>query len=550
MNTPASANAPHHEPELRARPDQSPTRGQAAEYALRETARRLEDAQRVAKIGSWELDLVSGALTWSNEIYRIFEIGADRFGASYLDFLALVHPEDRETVDKAYQVSLQRREPYDIEHRLLMPDGRVKWVHERCESEFDRGGRPLRSRGTVQDITQRKSVEEALRESEAAVAAFMHASPEAVIITDAATRIKLFSAGAETIFGYQADEVIGRDIECLMPERARAMHRHHVRAFNDLPVLGKMIDERSEITGLRKNGEEFPAEASLSKLKTPSGVSFAILLRDVTQQKLVRTELLNAKLAAESANEAKSRFIANMSHELRTPLNAIIGFSQILAESDVDSEKVQTYAKDIHDSGKHLLGIINDILQISRMDLGGLSLHEEDVCLDDLVKSCVRMVGDRAREAGLRVDIDLEHALPLLWVDRRLLAQAVLNLLTNAIKFTERDGAVTIGARRTANGGVAVYVRDTGIGMAPEDVARVGQPFMQADNRLARRYEGTGLGLVITKRLTELHDGVLTVESAIRLGTVVSICLPDSRVCGAAPQPICCGSAESVSKVT
>jgi PAS domain S-box-containing protein len=179
--------------------DQSPTRGQAAEHALRETARRLEDAQRVAKIGSWELDLVSGALTWSNEIYRIFEIGADRFGASYLDFLALVHPEDRETVDKAYQVSLQRREPYDIEHRLLMPDGRVKWVHERCESEFDCGGRPLRSRGTVQDITQRKSVEEALRESEAAVAAFMHASPEAVIITDAATRIKLFSAGAVSI---------------------------------------------------------------------------------------------------------------------------------------------------------------------------------------------------------------------------------------------------------------------------------------------------------------------------------------------------------------
>jgi cell cycle sensor histidine kinase DivJ len=311
-----------------------------------------------------------------------------------------------------------------------------------------------------------------------------------------------------------------------------------------------MIDERSEIVGLRKNGKEFPAEASLAKLQTPSGVFFAILLRDVTQQKIVRTELLNAKLAAEAANEAKSRFIANMSHELRTPLNAIIGFSQILAESTVDSEKVQAYARDIHDSGKHLLGIINDILQISRLELGGLSLREEEVRLEEVVNSCVRIVGDRSREAGLRVDIELEPALPLLWVDRRVLVQAVLNLLTNAIKFTEREGAVAIGARRTANGGVDVYVRDTGIGMAPEDVARVGQPFMQADSRLERRYDGTGLGLVITKRLTELHDGVLTVESAVGLGTMVSICLPAARVRGPAPQPVCCVSAERVSTVT
>lgn len=501
--------------------------------ALPELARRLQEAQRLAQIGSWELDLTTDILCWSDEIYRIFEIDPEKFGASYQAFLDAIHPDDRESVAEAYEGSLASKTPYDIVHRLLMADGRIKWVHERCETDYDASGKPLRSLGTVQDITARKNMEDALHESQATLAALLKSSPEAVIVTDDRGCIREFSTGAEVIFGYTAGEVMGSPVDRLMPARLRAAHEGHVRAFGDSPVKGRMMRERSEILGLRKNGEEFPAEASISKLTGSSGAIFAVVLRDVSQQKAAREELIKSKIIAESANETKSRFLANMSHELRTPLNAIIGFSEMLlsrAEFRLDDAKCQEYARDIHDSGKHLLNIINDILDISRLDMGDVQPEVEPVEIADVILSCKRMIRIRAAKAGVMLQEEISPGLPMISADRRLLLQAMLNLVSNAVKFTPGGGYVITGARQSGGGDISFFVRDTGMGMQQADIARIGQPFMQADMSLSRKFEGTGLGLSIVKRIAEIHQGQLVIESTPGRGTAATIHLPASCV--------------------
>lgn len=294
-----------------------------------------------------------------------------------------------------------------------------------------------------------------------------------------------------------------------------------------------MMGKRSEIIGLRKNGEEFPAKASISKLKTPNGPVFTVILRDITEEKTAQEELFNAKRAAEAANEAKSRFIANMSHELRTPLNAILGFSEFLMNAtpfQIKETKRLEYAKDIHKSGEHLLQVIDDILDISRIEIGAIQLNEKQVKIDDFIDRCFRMVRRRAQEAGVEIHKDVAVALPEIWADSRLLTQALLNLVTNALKFTERGGRVDIIARQVGNGGIELTVRDTGIGMDPEGVKRVGKPFVQLETGPGRKYEGSGLGLAIATKLVQMHGGELMIESVLGRGPTVTISLPSSRV--------------------
>ncbi|HEX4889876.1 MAG TPA: ATP-binding protein [Alphaproteobacteria bacterium] len=500
---------------------------------MSELARRLREAQRLAQLGSWELDLTTNSLVWSDEIYRIFEIDPAKFGATYEAFLDAVHPDERDAVAMAYETSVANKKPYDIIHRLQMADGRIKWVHELCETEYGADGAPLLSRGTVQDITLRKSTEDALHESQITLAALLKTSPEAVIVTDENGRIKEFSTGAEAIFGYTASEVIGGPLERLMPGRLRKAHSNHMREFGNSPGTGQMMNERSAILGLRKNGEEFPAEASISKLTLPGGMIFATVMRDVSQQNAARDELIKAKLAAESASETKSRFIANMSHELRTPLNAIIGFSEMLmnrTQLRLDDARCGEYAADIHESGLHLLRVINDILDISRLDIGNTQPAEEPLTVTDVIEASMRMVRGRASESGVSLGEEIASGLPGLTADRRLLIQAMLNIASNAIKFTRPGGSVIAGARRARDGGIDFFVRDTGIGMRPEDLVRVGEPFMQADSSHTRRFDGAGLGLSIVKRIAEIHGGRLIVESEVGKGTTATVQFPASRV--------------------
>ncbi len=243
-------------------------------------------------------------------------------------------------------------------------------------------------------------------------------------------------------------------------------------------------------------------------------------------------ELRAAKEHAERADRTKSEFLANMSHELRTPLNAIMGFSEVIRDAlfgPVDPH-YRGYANDIHESGRHLLAVINDILDLTKLESGKFELHDEEVSIPEMLAACKEMLAVRARQGGLAIAIQAAAELPLLHADPVRLRQIVINLLSNAVKFTPTGGSVVASARRSAAGEMLLEVRDTGIGMKQEDIAVALEPFRQIDSQLNRSYEGTGLGLPLVKRLTELHGGSLEIVSAPGQGTTVIVRLPASRV--------------------
>lgn len=249
--------------------------------------------------------------------------------------------------------------------------------------------------------------------------------------------------------------------------------------------------------------------------------------------RMVEEELRSAMEEAEVANRTKSEFLANMSHELRTPLNAVIGFSEVMTSEvfgPLGSDQYRDYALSIHDSGRHLLDLINDILDVSKIESGQLTLTEEDLDLSDILTASTRLVRERAAKAGVALRSDLPDSLPILRADQRRMKQVFLNLLTNAVKFTPSGGHVTVSAQRTPDGGLIVRVIDTGIGMKSEDIPKALLPFQQVDSGLSRRHEGTGLGLPLTKALVELHDGDLQLKSTLGEGTEVRLWFPQSRL--------------------
>jgi len=268
---------------------------------------------------------------------------------------------------------------------------------------------------------------------------------------------------------------------------------------------------------------------------------------DITGELERRNQLLNAINEADLANRTKSAFLANMSHELRTPLNAIIGFSEILTGQlfgKMENERYLDYANDINETGKHLLTVLNDLLDISRIEAGFVKLDESVIDIRQMLKSCARMLGDRVSEAGLDLKLDIPKDLPALYGDETRLRQVLLNLLMNSAKFTPRGGTIHMRALMAESGGIDIEVEDTGVGISPSDLERVMEPFQQAEQALSRRYGGVGLGLSLARNLTELHGGTITLKSEQGSWTRIRIHLPAERVrayppadCEAAAEP-------------
>ncbi|MEI9985914.1 MAG: ATP-binding protein [Aliidongia sp.] len=259
--------------------------------------------------------------------------------------------------------------------------------------------------------------------------------------------------------------------------------------------------------------------------------------QDITHQIQSERALQLAKEEAESASRFKSQFLANMSHELRTPLNAILGFSEIIRDATMGpvSDRYRAYATDIFVAGRHLLRVINDVLDLSKVEAGRMELREEWVDLSVLVAACGRMIRARAEEASVTLEVDASADLPPVMADPSRLQQVLLNLLANAVKFTPVSGAVSVNAIQSAGDGIRISVADSGIGMKPEDIPAALRPFRQLEGQLSRRYEGTGLGLPIAKMLMELHGGTLDIESQVGRGTIVCVHLPQERLMARAP---------------
>ena len=383
------------------------------------------------------------------------------------------------------------------------------------------------------EVIERRRAEEERRVSEAKLIGILDISWEAIISVDEQQRILMFNQRAEITFGYSADEVLGQSLDLLLPSRFREGHRKKVEAFARGPEVSRKMQERGEFIGLRKDGAEFLVEASISKLERGGETVFTVMLNDITERKMAEKSLQAAKEMAEVANRAKSEFLASMSHELRTPLSAILGFSEIIKNESfgpIGSAQYRDYASDINESGQHLLDLINDILDLSKVESGVSQLIEEDIKVPEIIRAVEVLVKERASKGNISLTFECPDDLPTLHADVRKLKQILVNLLSNALKFTPAGGAVTLKTWFDAESGHVFQITDTGIGIAPDDIPKALSQFGQVDGELNRQHEGTGLGLPLTKALIELHGGTLDLQSEVSVGTKVTVYFPAKRV--------------------
>jgi PAS domain S-box-containing protein len=407
------------------------------------------------------------------------------------------------------------------------------WVSENAWIVRDAAGRVLYYEGTVVDITQRKLAQQALKENEerfrdyAETASdwFWETGPDHRF-TYMSPRVASFGAASGRRIGRSRFEIaIGAEYE---PEKWRqhqeTLDRHEL--FRDFVYRS-----------VRDNGDIAYVSVSGKPVFDPAGrfLGYRGSSRDVTAT-VVAAERLHAAMAeAEAASNAKVAFLANMSHELRTPLNAILGFadmirSQIFGPND---PRYGEYARFICDSGNHLLNLVNDVLDMAKIDAGRLELAAGEVDLGALVVAQAQLMAPRARDRGIALDVEATPGMLSVRADEQRLRQIVLNLVSNAIKFTEAGGRVALRVAAAADGRASIVVADTGIGMSADEIELALQPFRQVETHMERRHEGTGLGLPITKNLVELHGGELRIESEKGRGTTVIVLLPAASVVAA-----------------
>ncbi len=416
----------------------------------------------------------------------------------------------------------------------------------------------------ISDITESKRVDKALRDSEDRFRAVVNNSPAKIHIKDAKGRYVLINTLSEELFGVTDADARGKTTHDIFPkdkadaftahdkevlETGRSLEQEEEWARGDgahtyLTVKFPILSSAGAVTGVGAIGTDITdrKRAEERLLTSEKALQVRVTELEAAQRQLKEQEANLIRLAedlkivrdqADAANRAKSEFLASMSHELRTPLNAIIGFSQIIKDETfgpVGSFQYREYSQDIYESGQHLLGLINDILDLSKIESGADELYEDKIEIPEIIRSTLKLVVHRANKGGIKLELELPDQLPALRADERKLKQILVNLLTNAIKFTEAGGEVTLRAWCRMDSGYVFQITDTGIGIAPEDITKALSRFGQVEGALNRQYEGTGLGLPLTKALVEQHGGILDLQSEVGVGTTVTIRIPATRI--------------------
>ena len=458
-------------------------------------------------------------------------------------------PETSSEAIGELEAAFRDRREASVQMLSYRKDGSTFWDALTLAPVEGPDGRVTHFVGVITDITAPRRDVERIRDSEERLRLMIESVREyAIFSIDLGGRVSSWNPGAERLFGYPDSAILGQSAEVLFVPEDRASGVPRLELLG-AEMTGRADDERWY---LRRDGSRFFASGMVSAVLDEAGslLGYTKVARDITESKRAEAELRAAKEEAEAANRAKSSFLANMSHELRTPLNAIIGYSEMLEEEALEKE-VGEFVPDlerIHSAGKHLLGLINDVLDLSKIEAGRMELHAEMFDVADLIRGAVATIRPQAEQRGNIVRLEILGDLGVILADQTKLRQSLLNLLSNSAKFTER-GTITLRAAREAdpNGSewLALEVADDGIGMNLEELSRLFRPFVQADASTTRKYGGTGLGLTITKRFCEMMGGEIAVESEPGQGSTFSIRLPLDRpsksVSRAAPEPLASG---------
>jgi PAS domain S-box-containing protein len=515
------------------------------EATLRRSEASLAKAQRIAHVGSYSRDFASDEVSWSEEMRAI--VGCGRSDSPSLELMiSRIHPEDRDRVAEAERVARETGGVVETEYRIVRPDGALRYVRDLAEIDRDGARRPVRLFGALLDITDRKLAEQALRRSEEEFRTLIDNIPGVVYRceVDSPWHMHHMSEAVQQVTGYPLSEFTGPSglayNELILEEDREQVAKDVNESIRNRRPFDLEYRIRRADGGIRWVFER--GRALYDQQGRPVCLDGVII--DVTTRKTAEEELARAKLAAEAANRAKSEFLANMSHEIRTPMTAILGFSDLLMSTELAPHERREHLATIRRNAENLLTVINDILDLSKIEAARLDLEMIDCSPWDVVDDVRAMMVDRAESKGLALDVEYEYPLPdTVRTDPSRLRQILVNLVGNAVKFTEQGGiriSVRYGGSNGSDRMLSITVADTGIGIGPEHQACLFQPFTQGDMSTTRRFGGTGLGLAISQRLAKMLGGRIEVESQIGQGSSFRVTIdagPRDRVIwlGAAP---------------
>jgi two-component system, cell cycle sensor histidine kinase PleC len=517
---------------------------------------RIDTALNRGRCGLWDWDLSRGRIFWSQSMFTMLGLDTRSDLLTFGEVNALVKSDDIDLFAIADQLITSKINHIDQTFRMQHTDGHWIWLRVRCELSQGAADAGLHLIGIAVDITEQKSLAEKTVEADLRLRDAIETIPEAFVLWDASDRLVLCNSHFQRLHKLPDSAVTpGTSYETVievgsMPEVRSRMHDAGTQApgartfeaqIDDGSWLhiserrtkdGGYVSVGTDITRIKEHEQklidnDLRLRATVIDLKRSQTAleQQAIELADLAEK------YSEEKNRAEEANQTKSKFLANMSHELRTPLNAIIGFSEIMESGmfgTLGSEKYQEYCHDILTSGHYLLEVINDILDMSKIEAGRMKLDMESLDLSKTLAESLRVVSGRAEDKNLVVDAEIEDS-TLVVADRRATKQIIVNLLSNAVKFTPDGGRVVVRSRMRGDS-IVLTIADTGIGIAPHSLLKLGRPFEQVESQLTKTYHGSGLGLAIARSLTNLHGGSMRLRSKLGTGTVVCVSLPrDAR---------------------
>ena len=517
---------------------------------------RIDTALNRGRCGLWDWDLSRGRIFWSQSMFTMLGLDTRSDLLTFGEVNALVKSDDIDLFAIADQLILGQIKHIDQSFRMQHSGGHWIWLRVRCELSQGAADSGLHLIGIAVDITEQKSLAEKTVEADLRLRDAIETIPEAFVLWDAGDRLVLCNSHFQRLHKLPDSAVTpGTSYETVievgsMPEVRTRLHETGSQAPGARTFEAQLEDgswlhiseRRTKDGGYVSVGTDITRIKEHEQKLVDNDLRLRATVIDLkrSQSELERQAVELADLAekysreknrAEEANQTKSKFLANMSHELRTPLNAIIGFSEIMGSGmfgTLGSEKYQEYCHDILTSGHYLLEVINDILDMSKIEAGRMKLDMEQLDLSKTLAESLRVVSGRAEDKNLVLDADIEGNIPVV-ADRRAIKQIIVNLLSNAVKFTPDGGRVEVRSRVLSDS-IMLLIADTGIGIAPQSLARLGRPFEQVESQLTKTYHGSGLGLAIARSLTNLHGGSMRLRSKLGAGTVVCVTLPrDAR---------------------